>query len=991
MNSTNYASQFKFLKMWTLHDSCKDLISNCWGIQIIGSPMFILSKKLKLLKEHLKNWNKEVFGNVHSYVKDAEDSVAEIQNQIQLNGCIDSLRDSEKRALDKLDEALKRQEWFWHEKSKVNWHVEGDRNTKYFHRIAKRKNTTKAMSSIRVDEKLITDPQQIADHVVNYYQNLFCANTNLMQDETLIEGVIPNIIDDSVNAMLTMIPTPSEIKNAVFDLNKEGAPGPDGFGAFFFHTYWDIIQHDVVNAVIEFFTTGYLMPNFNANTLILIPKNQNADVIEHYRPIAMANFKFKIISKVLADRLAQIMPTLISKEQRGFIHGRNIKDCLCLASEAANLLHSKTFGGNLALKIDITKAFDTLHWPFLLKVLKCFGFSETFCKWIDVILKSATLSISINGKMHGYFHCKRGVRQGDPLSPLLFCIAEDVLSRNITKLVSEGKLRLSKGSRNVVIPSHCFYADDIMVYCTGRNSNLVALKDLFTSYALASGQVVSAQKSTIYSGGISHSRLLQIAQYIGFSIGSLPFNYLGVPIFKGRPRVAYLQPVADKIKAKLAAWKASLLSIAGRIQLVKSVIQSMLIYSISIYAWPVSLLRDLERWIKNFIWSGDINQRKLVTVAWKKVCKPYSQGGLGVRSLITLNDASNLKLCWDLFNSQEQWAILLRSRTFRSRNCITHHIHSTIWSGVKAEFNVVLENSRFIIGDGSTVNFWRDTWCGDVSLEHSLQITDMQLLHTKVKEMIQNHQWHIPPEIEVRFPNLMHMLEHITIPLEDKPDSLAWKHSDSGDLTLRQAYLFKDHQLPQLQWAKTIWCKDIPPSKSLVAWRLMHRKLPTDENLLLRGCNLPSMCSMCLKEVESSFHLFFQCSYAVNVWNWFSRIIGLNLHFNSVEDIWLLCDRNWQPQCRIVILAGLVNIISTIWFIRNQVRFNNNHIPWEKAVTLISSNVSLSGNLTKLTYRSCMRDFSILKNFKVILRPPRAPSIKEVLWQPPPMNWMKKS
>ncbi|CAJ2635999.1 unnamed protein product [Trifolium pratense] len=371
----------------------------------------------------------------------------------------------------------------------------------------------------------------------------------------------------------------------------------------------------------------------------------------------------------------------------------------------------------------------------------------------------------------------------------------------------------------------------------------------------------------------------------------------------------------------------------------------MLIYSISIYAWPVSLLRDLERWIKNFIWSGDINQRKLVTVAWKKVCKPYSQGGLGVRSLITLNDASNLKLCWDLFNSQEQWAILLRSRTFRSRNCITHHIHSTIWSGVKAEFNVVLENSRFIIGGGSTVNFWRDTWCGDVSLEHSLQITDMQLLHTKVKEMIQNHQWHIPPEIEVRFPNLMHMLEHITIPLEDKPDSLAWKHSDSGDLTLRQAYLFKDHQLPQLQWAKTIWCKDIPPSKSLVAWRLMHCKLPTDENLLLRGCNLPSMCSMCLKEVESSFHLFFQCSYAVNVWNWFSRIIGLNLHFNSVEDIWLLCDRNWQPQCRIVILAGLVNIISTIWFIRNQVRFNNNHIPWEKVVTLISSNVSLSENL----------------------------------------------
>jgi hypothetical protein len=182
-----------------------------------------------------------------------------------------------------------------------------------------------------------------------------------LQDEALIDDAIPSIIDDSINAMLTMIPSPSEIKSAVFELNKEGAPRPDGFGAFFYHTYWDILHHDVVNVVTEFFTTSCLMPNFNANTLILIPKIPNADAIEQYRPIALANFKFKIISKVLADRLAQILPNLISKEQRGFIHGRNIKDCLCLASEAANLLHSKAFGGNIALKIDVTKAFDTLE------------------------------------------------------------------------------------------------------------------------------------------------------------------------------------------------------------------------------------------------------------------------------------------------------------------------------------------------------------------------------------------------------------------------------------------------------------------------------------------------------------------------------------------------------------------------------------------------------------------------------------------------------
>jgi hypothetical protein len=164
------------------------------------------------------------------------------------------------------------------------------------------------------------------------------------------------------------------------------------------------------------------------------------------------------------------------------------------------------------------------------------------------------------------------------------------------------------------------------------------------------------------------------SQFIGFNIGSFPFMYLGIPIFKGKPKVSYLQPVADKIKAKLASWKASLLSIAGRVQLVKSVIQGMLVYSISIYSWPISLLKGLERWIKKFIWSGDISQRKLVTVAWKKVCRPYDQGGLGIRSVIVLNESTNLKLCWDMFTSNEHWAILLRSRVIRGVGCISHHI-----------------------------------------------------------------------------------------------------------------------------------------------------------------------------------------------------------------------------------------------------------------------------------------------------------------------------
>lgn len=490
---TTFASQFKFQQMWSLHPDCKDIVTSCWNTNFTRCPMFILSAKLKHLKSCLKQWNKEVFGDINSEVKSAEDKLDQIQSDINLLGPNDDLLDAEIVAQSSLDTALTKQEIFWKQKANLNWHLEGDRNTKYFHKIAKIKTSSKLITTWRDGEHTFTNTQQISTHIINYYKSLFCSNF-VLQEQHIVEEVIPNIITDEINDLLTILPSIQEVKAVVFSLNKESAPGPDGFGEFFFQTYWSIVHQDVMKAVLEFFTKGWILPGYNSNTIALIPKIPNATSIDQYRPIAMANFKFKIITKIIADRLSQLMPVLISKEQKGFIHGRNIRDCLCTASEAANLLLNKSYGGNLILKIDISKAFDTLEWPFLLKVLKTFGFNETFCNWIDVILKSAFLSISVNGKAQGFFNYSRGVRQGDPLSPLLFCIAEDVLSRGISKLVMDGKLNLIKGTRKIQVPSHSFYADDLMVYCKGNISGLEHLKDLFKKYALDSGQMVSTSK-----------------------------------------------------------------------------------------------------------------------------------------------------------------------------------------------------------------------------------------------------------------------------------------------------------------------------------------------------------------------------------------------------------------------------------------------------------------------------------------------------------------
>jgi hypothetical protein len=225
--------------------------------------------------------------------------------------------------------------------------------------------------------------------------------------------------------------------------------------------------------------------------------------------------------------------------------------------------------------------------------------------------------------------------------------------------------------------------------------------------------------------------------------------------------------------------------------------------------------------------------------------------------------------------------------------------------------------------------------------------------------------------------------------MELENDTLLWKHTDSGDLNFKQAYMFKNTQVQELHWAKQIWRIEIPPSKSLMVWRLMHDKMPTDENLMSRGCAIPSMCNLCNNHVESSFHLFFECSYAIKLWSWLAGCLNFTLQFYSMDDIWKLCDLNWSPQSKVTITAAIIHLLNTLWFVRNQARFNNINIPWQSAISLIIASTSLSGNSTGKISSNSIRDFSFLKMFRISIHQPIPSFLKEVLWHPPLLNWYK--
>lgn len=151
----------------------------------------------------------------------------------------------------------------------------------------------------------------------------------------------------------------------------------------------------------------------------------------------------------------------------------------------------------------------------------------------------------------------------------------------------------------------------------------------------------------------------------------------------------------------------------GRVQLVKSVIHGMLAYSFHIYVWPISVIKQVDGWIRNFIWSGNIQKRKYVTVAWKKVYASISEGGLGIRSIRSINEASMLKLSWDLISSSEQWAKFPKARFLKNLQPISYNVKSSIWLALRNWYSKVLDNISWLIGDGKSVNFWNDRWLTD--------------------------------------------------------------------------------------------------------------------------------------------------------------------------------------------------------------------------------------------------------------------------------------
>ena len=323
---------------------------------------------------------------------------------------------------------------------------------------------------------------------------------------------IPALINQEEKLRLESPISEEEVKNAIWSLHPDKAPGPDGFPICFYRSFWSLIKKYLLR-LITWMAKGNMGGATNSTFLALIPKEPNPSSIKKFRPISLCNASYKIFSKVLSLRLKKIIPSLISPNQGGFLSGRQISDNILLVQEA---IHSSSKRGEpgMAIKLDLANAFDRLRHSFIILVLKSFGFPETFILQVQACITSPWIAPLINGRPSAFFKASRGVRQGCPLSPFLYILVADSLSRRLNRLQAEGSLPGLSFRGSVPPINHALFADDTILLGIASPQiarNFLRPLDIFLK---SSGSSVNLQKSQIYGWNCPSATLCSISQIL---------------------------------------------------------------------------------------------------------------------------------------------------------------------------------------------------------------------------------------------------------------------------------------------------------------------------------------------------------------------------------------------------------------------------------------------------------------------------------------------
>ncbi|XP_042056303.1 uncharacterized protein LOC121800878 [Salvia splendens] len=363
--------------MWVRHHLFLQEVERCWREGTGTSGMINVQIKLSRLKRSLRIWNRVVFGNIFERLKKAELEAKEALERYEQNP-LPELRSEMNKSAAEFLLRLKMEEDFWHQKAALKCMAEGDRNTRFFQGWVKQKWVKSRILSIEDGNQTLTEDVDIRSSAEKFFKGLLSDDVGFLEELDL--EILPTLPSQVNMEFFERAPTIDEIRKTVFSINAESAAGPDGYSALFFQACWEIMGADVAAAVLDLFAGSQIPRGIAATLIVLVPKKENPTKLAEFRPISLCNVMNKIISKLLASRMAPLLPLIIAPNQSGFIQGRLLSDNVLLAKEMFHKIWKGVASPNMVLKLDMEKAYDRVQWPFLLKVLRKMGFSDRWAQ-----------------------------------------------------------------------------------------------------------------------------------------------------------------------------------------------------------------------------------------------------------------------------------------------------------------------------------------------------------------------------------------------------------------------------------------------------------------------------------------------------------------------------------------------------------------------------------------------------------------------------------
>ena len=766
------------------------------------------------------------------------------------------------------------QKLFIHTHIGVREHNE-EPNKFFFNLLKSRQRQSSIDSLITTNGDVVTDQPQILEETVNYFESLYSErpDVSLDQQQSFLAHIHTVLAAEQKQALERDI-TLEELRTALFDTNSEKTAGFDGLPYEFYQTFWDILGNDLLQILHVALNDHHQLPfSHTLSVITLLYKRGDKRHLSNWRPLSLLCCDYKVLTKVLATRLRNVLDTILSPRQTAGVPGRNIQYNLTLIRDYIFFADAAKLNGYI-LTLDQEKAFDYMNRAFLLQVLQKMQFGAKFIGWVSTLFQDTLAHVLVNGHVSIMFPIKRGVRQGCPLSAPLYAIYVETLSamieqdRHIYPLTIPGRR----------VPKTIQYADDLTLLLSDKTS-LTHLFRICTDFEHATGSTINMAKTQ----GLVLGRPYQgdpIFTTISWQ-NDTGIEILGLLFFTDyvRTRNANWIVLLDIIRQDLTRFKERKLSLLGKILVLNSVILAKVWYKASVLPLSRPDQRVLETLLFDFLWDGkpDPIQRRTVYL-------PKDKGGLGLKHPLYQQQSLQLKFIYDVVRPHLHFPWLQLARYYMGRTLAllrpewvflrANHLPHYIGVSLPPYYKILLEVFR-------TLDLTK--------LPSTAGLTPWKSGHFYT-QFLTSHLHH--PKAYTDFWSY-HRVD---------PDAM-WRH-------VYTSYAYG----PQRD----------------VHFRLLHRVLPTNafmrQRFRGRGYqHLNTRCISCPNNVENIPHLFFQCLSATPLLTYIYPSVAQLLRFQPFK-LFKITLNIFPPNVPLCIRHMVVTLVQitlyVIWLNRNARKFD---------------------------------------------------------------------